>query len=50
MIGKQGVAVSGAGAVAAATVGTAVVLTGADQAIRYGIENKINSMTNPNHV
>jgi len=49
-IGAQGASAVGTGAVVVVGVGGALIMTGGDQVIRYGVQNGINSMTQPNHV
>jgi hypothetical protein len=48
-IGTQGAIAISTGTALGLGVGGALVLTGGDQAIRYGMENSVNSMTQPNH-
>jgi len=48
-IGSQGVTAIGTGTVVGIGVGGALVLTGGDQIIRYGMENSMNSITQPDH-
>jgi len=48
-IGQQGFNAVGTGAVTTIAATGALVITGGDQAIRYGLENSINFMTQDNH-
>jgi len=48
-ITSSGISAAGTGTLAAVGTGGALIMTGGDQAIRYVIENSVNSVTQTNH-